>query len=113
MSDKGLKKSKKVGLKKSKKVVFDSVSTLFSLLFNPFRPRGPGAFFSTFWGVSGPKGPNNSCERPRQAPTLATKFFANGLSRFAGSQSLCSETSPLKLVTIFRNASNMLGKLVL
>ena len=78
---------------------FDSVSTLvdfFSTLFDPSGPRGPGKPFFNFWGVSGPKGPNNSCEGPRSSQHK-TWGSAEGSPRFAP---ICSDF-PVFLHSLF------------
>ena len=72
----------KEGRKKSKKVKNESKTTFFRL-FQPFfdffstffdpaaeRPREP---FFDFFGISGPKGPNDSCKGPRRSQLLPRK----------------------------------------
>ena len=66
----GVKKVEKEAekrLKKLKKGCFWLVFDLFFDFFQPFLtpgPRGPGNLFSTFFGIWGPKGPNDSCKGP-------------------------------------------------
>ena len=94
----GVPKSLEKVSKKSRTDIFETFSRLvglfrdffqtFSRLFGTPAPEAPGDFFQTFWGISGPEGPRDSCSSSEGSQSMffwLTGCLSRGLTAFSKS----------------------------